>query len=203
MMPVNEGKKSGIMISVGISNRHVHLSAGDRDILFGEGHRLSFLKSLSQKGQFAARETVTLVGLKGSIGNVRILGPERDNTQVEVSRTDMFRLGVNAPVRDSGDIEGTPGLILIGPEGMVELKKGVICAQRHIHADPREAGQLGLKDREEVMARAVNERGLIFDKVLIRIHESFTLELHLDTDEANAACVANSDRMEIFKGGIL
>lgn len=187
------------IINVGVSNRHVHLSERDKDILFGKGYRLTYVKGLSQKGQYAAKESVTLIGTKGSIENVRILGPERKSTQVEISRTDMYKLGVNAPIRDSGDLEGTPGIVLIGPKGMLSLKSGVICAKRHIHMTPDDAVRFGVKDRDEVAVKAKSERGIIFDNVLIRVHESFSLELHLDTDEANAACLKNNDKVEVVK----
>lgn len=187
------------LINVGVSNRHVHLSERDRDILFGKDYKLTYVKSLSQKGQFAAKESITLIGLKGSMEGVRILGPERSNTQVEISRTDMYKLGVDAPVRDSGDIEGTPGIILLGPKGMVNLKNGVICAKRHIHASPEDALWFNVKDKQEVLAFTMGERRIVFCDVLVRVHESFTLELHLDTDEANAAGLKNNDKVEIKK----
>jgi len=190
-------------ISVGISNRHIHLSAREKDILFGAGYMLSYMKSLSQTGQFAARETVTIVGTKGSIENVRILGPERKQTQVEVSRTDMYKLGINAPVRDSGDLEGTPGIIVIGPGGMVSLKEGVICAKRHIHMNHKDASAFNVAERQEVMVKTSGERGTIFSNVLIRVDDSFVLELHLDTDEANAACLGNNDKVEICVAAIV
>ncbi|NJD04421.1 MAG: phosphate propanoyltransferase [Ruminiclostridium sp.] len=185
-------------INVGISNRHVHLSSNHRDVLFGEGSCLTQIKSLSQKGQFAAKECVTLIGLKGSIEGVRVLGPERTETQVEISVTDMYKLGVDAPVRDSGDLAGTPGIILLGPKGMVSLKSGVICAKRHIHASPEDALYFNVKDRQEVLVFTMGERGLLFCNVLVRVHESFTLEFHLDTDEANAAGLKNNDKVRIL-----
>ncbi|MDO8686361.1 MAG: phosphate propanoyltransferase [Clostridiales bacterium] len=184
-------------ISVGISNRHIHLSSKAKDILFGPDYTLTYVKSLSQTGQFATRETVTIVGTKGSIEDVRILGPERKQTQVEVSRTDMYKLGVNAPVRDSGDLDGSPGIVLIGPKGMVNLNRGVICAKRHIHMNPSDATFFNVADRQEVMVKVDNERGLLFSNVLIRIDESFVLEFHIDTDEANAARLQNHDSVEI------
>lgn len=184
-------------INVGISNRHVHLSLMETEILFGKDYKMTYIKSLSQKGQFAAKETVTLIGLKGSIENVRILGPERKETQVEISRTDVYKLGVNAPVRDSGDLENTPGIVIMGPKGMVSLKRGVICAKRHIHMSPEDAEAFMLNDKDEVMVRAKSERGLIFENVLIRVHESFVLEYHIDTDEANASGLRNNDKVEI------
>lgn len=185
-------------VKVGISNRHIHLSSKARDILFGAGYTLTYVKSLSQTGQFAARETVTIVGIKGTIENVRILGPERNQTQVEISRTDMYKLGVNAPVRDSGDLESSPGIVLIGPKGLVNLNKGVICAKRHIHMTPEDAAFFNVSDKQEVIVKADGERGVIFTNVLIRVDKSFVLELHLDTDEANAAGLKNNDSVEII-----
>lgn len=200
LLTMSDKVRKGLkLINVGISNRHIHLSARDRDILFGKDYKFTYIKSLSQKGQFAAKETVTLIGLKDSMENVRILGPERKHTQVEISRTDMYKLGVNAPVRDSGDIEGSPGIILLGPKGIVELKRGVICAKRHIHMNPEDAAFFNLKDKENVWVRVDNERGLIFGQVLVRVHESFSLEFHVDTDEANSAGLKNNDKVEIIE----
>lgn len=186
-------------VTVGISNRHVHLSAQHIELLFGEGSTLTQIKSLSQKGQYAAKECVTLIGLKGSIEGVRILGPERPRTQVEISRTDMYKLGIDTPIRDSGDLDNTPGIILLGPKGMVTLASGVICAKRHFHMHPRDAGNYAVRDNEEVMAFAMSERGVVFRNVLIRVHESFVLEFHIDTDEANAAGLRNGDKVKIIK----
>ena len=186
-------------ISVGISNRHVHLSAQHIELLFGEGSILTQIKSLSQTGQYAAKECVTLIGLKGSIEGARILGPERPRTQVEISRTDMYKLGVDAPIRDSGDLDDTPGIILLGPKGMVTLGSGVICAKRHFHMQPEDAENYDVRNNEEVMAFAMSERGVVFRNVLIRIHESFMLEFHLDTDEANAAGLRNGDKVKIIR----
>lgn len=185
-------------ISVGISNRHVHLSAQHIELLFGEGIALTQIKSLSQKGQYAAKECVTLIGPKGLIEEVRILGPERHSTQVEISRTDMYKLGIDSPVRDSGDLNETPGVILLGPKGMVTIKSGVICAKRHIHMPPDDAENLHVRNSEEVMVLAMSERGVVFQNVLIRIHERYTLEFHLDTDEANAAGLRNGDKVKII-----
>jgi len=184
-------------INVGVSNRHIHLSIKDKEILFGKDYKLTYIKSLSQKGQFAAKETVTIVGTKGSIEGVRILGPERKETQVEISRTDMYKLGVNASVRDSGDLDGTPGIVIIGPKGMVSTKKGVICAKRHIHMSPEDAERFALKDKDEVIVRAKGERGIVFENVLIRVHDTFVLDFHIDTDEANAAGLSNNDAVYI------
>ena len=179
-MAVTEG------IPVGISNRHIHLSAEHMEILFGCGSQLTRQKDLKQVGEFAAAETVTLVGPKGVIRNVRVLGPIRGTTQVEISRTDGFALGVKAPVRDSGDIEGSAGITLAGPCGAVTLEKGVICAARHIHMHNDDARRFGVKDGERVIVEVDGPRGADLKHVLVRVKEDFRLEMHIDTDEANA-----------------
>jgi acetate kinase len=174
-------------IPLSISAHHVHLSQGDFESLFGKGMQLTPRSELSQYGQFAASETVNLIGPKGIIEKVRILGPFRKESQVEISRTEQFKLGIDAPIRDSGDIEGTPGIILEGRAGQLKLNKGVICAKRHIHVSTEEALSLGLRDKDEVMVQIKGVRTLIFGDVLVRVHPSFKLDMHLDTDEANAA----------------
>jgi len=180
-----------LRIPISASVRHIHLCRKDAEALFGAGHQLTPAKALSQPGQFACEETVTVCGPKGPIERVRVLGPERQETQLEISRTDEFKLGVDAPVRASGKLDGTPGIRLEGPVGAVELEKGVIQAARHIHMTPADAGRLGVEDRQWVMVRVGGERGIIFDDVLVRVKESYMLDMHLDTDEANAA---NLDR---------
>lgn len=193
-------KKKEFPIIAGVSNRHVHLSREDLDLLFGKGYKLTPTKDLGQPGQFACKETVTIVGPKGSIENVRILGPERKDTQIEVSLTDAFRLGVMPPVRDSGDIEGTPGITIIGPNGKLEKEKGVIIAKRHIHMLPSDAEKFGVKDKDIVKVIVENgDRKLIFDDVLIRVSEKFALEFHVDTDEANAALLKTGDVVYIVE----
>ncbi len=189
----------GSLIRTGISNRHIHLSRNDLELLFGPGYRLTKIKELSQPGQFAAVERVTIIGPRDSIRDVRILGPERKETQVEVSRTDMYKLGVQAPVRDSGDIEGSPGVMIIGPKGVVQLVKGVICAKRHIHMTSEDARHFNVWDKQEVRVKVLSQRGLIFENVLIRVDDSFALEFHVDTDEANAAWLNNGDMVEIIR----
>ncbi len=174
-------------IPISASVRHIHLSRAHVEALFGAGHQLTPAKGLSQPGQFACEELVTLHGPKGSIAKVRVLGPERGETQVEVSRTDEFKLGLDAPIRPSGKLEGTPGLRLEGSAGSVELEKGVIQAGRHIHMTPADAERLGVEDKQWVMVRVGGERGIIYDDVLVRVKESYALDMHLDTDEANAA----------------
>lgn len=187
-------------VPIGISNRHVHLSQKDLEALFGSGYQLTKMKDLKQPGQFAAKETVVLTGPKGEIQNVRILGPVRGKTQVEISFTDSFKLGVPAPVRESGKIAGTPGLVLTGPAGKLELQEGVIAALRHIHVPPEFAEKFDLHDKEMVEVEVGSVRKTIFQHVLIRVSDKYVLEMHLDTDEANAAGVKNGEFGKIRKG---
>jgi len=193
-------KKKEFPIIAGVSNRHVHLSREDLDLLFGKGYTLTPTKDLGQPGQFACKEMVTIVGPKGSIENVRILGPERKDTQIEISLTDAFKLGIMPPVRDSGDIEGTPGITIIGPNGKLEKEKGVIIAKRHVHMRPSDAEKFGVKDKDIVKVIVENgDRKLIFDDVLIRVSEKFALEFHVDSDEANAALLKTGDIVYIVE----
>lgn len=190
---------SGILeIPIGVSNRHVHLSQEHLEQLFGPGYELTHWKDLGQPGQFACKESVSVVGTKGIIENVRILGPVRKKTQVEISRTDSFKLGLKAPIRDSGDHEGTSGCVLVGPKGMVSLDSGVIIAARHIHMTPADANMFGLKDKDRVSILVDGERGLIFSNVLVRVHKNFALEMHVDMDEANSAWLNNGDKVTII-----
>ena len=168
-------------------------------MLFGPGYELTVKKDLSQTGQYAAEETLIIEGPKSSMKNVRILGPVRKETQVEISRTDAFGLGLKPPVRDSGFLEDSPGLKLIGPKGEVELDKGVIIAQRHIHMNEADAEAFGVKDKDIVSVRVGGERGLIFDNVLVRVRGDFVLEMHIDTDEANAAMLNNGQMVEVLR----
>jgi putative phosphotransacetylase len=186
-------------IPVGVSNRHIHLTEKDLFTLFGEGYKLTNVKFLTQPGQFAAKETVVISGPKGEIKNVRVLGPVRKASQVEISKTDMFALGIIAPVRMSGDIKGTPGIEVIGPNGSVMLNEGLIIAKRHIHMHPDEAKQFGVKDNEVVQVRTNGERALIFDEVVVRVHETFSLDFHIDIDEANAAGLKTGDTIQLVK----
>ncbi|MBW2276499.1 MAG: acetate/propionate family kinase [Deltaproteobacteria bacterium] len=174
-------------IRIGVSAHHVHLCQDHVEQLFGAGHQLTPRNELSQPGQFACEERVNLVGPKGRVDRVRILGPARPRTQVEISRTEEFKLGIDAPIRASGDVESTPGLTLVGSAGELELAEGVICALRHIHVSPENALSFGLRDRDVVRVEVEGERSLVFGDVLVRVHPSFTLEMHIDTDEANAA----------------
>lgn len=186
--PSEEQAPTERVIPVAISARHVHLDQATVDKLFGEGHQLRERKPLSQPGQFAAEETVTIVGPKRSIEGVRVLGPVRSKNQVEVSRTDEFTLGIDAPVRASGKVEDSPGCTLVGPKGEVKLTQGVICAWRHIHMTPDDAAYFGVKDRDVVEVAVDSEgRDLVFGDVLIRVSPKYKLEMHIDTDEGNAA----------------
>ncbi|KLO25066.1 MULTISPECIES: phosphate propanoyltransferase [unclassified Marinitoga] len=191
-------KKTGII--VGVSNRHVHLSKEDLEVLFGEGYELHPIKDLKQPGQYAAEEVVTLVGPKGKIERVRVLGPVRKETQIEISQTDAFKLGVKPPVRDSGDLDGTPGIKIVGPKGEVETKKGLILAKRHIHMLPEDAEKYNVKDKDLVyVAIEKGDRKLIFGDVLIRVSPKYALEFHVDTDEANAALIKTGDEVFIVE----
>ncbi|MEG6586040.1 phosphate propanoyltransferase [Dendrosporobacter sp. 1207_IL3150] len=190
---------SAKQITAGVSARHVHISREHLDILFGEGYELTVMKDLSQPGQFASNEKVDIVSEKGTFKGVRILGPERKQTQVEVSLSDAMKLGLKAPVRDSGDVQNSPGVTIVGPKGSVQLNQGVIVAMRHIHMTPTDAAEFGVSDKEIVQVRCGGERGLLFDNVLIRVNDAFALEMHLDTDEANAAMCKTGDTMELIK----
>jgi acetate kinase len=174
-------------IPVNTSARHVHLAQADVEALFGPGHALRRKADLLQPGQFACEETVTLVGPKGTVERVRILGPTRKQSQVEVSRTEEFKLGIDAPIRASGDLHGSPGITMVGPAGEVRLKEGVICALRHIHMSPEDALRFALRDKDMVRVRVPGERSLVFGDVLVRVSPDYVLEMHIDTDEANAA----------------
>ena len=188
-------------VTVGISARHVHVTREHLEVLYGAGYQLTNKKDLSQPGQFASNETVDVVTEKSTFKNVRILGPERSKSQVEVSMSDAMKLGLkNIPVRDSGDLAGTPGAKLVGPKGEVELTEGVIVASRHIHMTPAEAATFGVKDKDTVKVRCGGERGLVFENVLIRVHEQYALEMHVDTDEGNAALCKTGDQLEVIVG---
>ena len=169
------------------SARHIHLSQEHLDVLFGAGHQLTHKKDLSQPGQFACEERVTVVGPKKEIKNVSILGPVRKESQVELSATDARSIGLNAPVRESGVLEGSAPCKLVGPAGEVELEYGVIVAKRHIHITPEDAQAFGVSDKEIVKVKADSEgRSLIFDDVVVRVSPSYATAMHIDTDEANA-----------------
>lgn len=179
-------------VPVGISNRHIHLSQADLDQLFGAGYQLTPMKELSQPGQFACKETVTICGPKGAIEKVRVLGPVRKETQIEIVAGDCFKLGVKAPAKLSGDLAGTPGITVVGPKGSVQTAQGLIVAQRHIHMAPADAQAYGVQDGQIVKIRVSGLRGGIYDNVAIRVTTSSKLECHLDTEEANAMGVAGA-----------
>jgi putative phosphotransacetylase len=185
-------------VPVGLSNKHLHLSAVDLEKLFGEGYELTPVKDLKQPGQFAAEEKVDIVGPKGTLKGVRVLGPVRPETQVEISKTDARLVGINAPVRESGKLDGTPGIKIVGPAGEVELEKGVIVALRHVHLSPDQAKEAGVKDKQIVSIKFDGERGVVFNNVLVRSGEGHEKEIHLDTDEGNAAGLSNNDIGEII-----
>lgn len=185
--------QDGQKIPVGISNRHVHLSQEDIKLLFGRNGQLTKFKDLSQPGQYACEQKVTLVGKGGVIENVRILGPARIKTQVEVSKADTVKLGIEAPLRESGDLAGAAGITLVGPAGSVTLQEGAIIAARHIHMHTQDAAKLGLNDRDYVAVKTIGPRGLTFNNVIIRVSDKFKLEMHIDIDEANAALLKTND----------
>ncbi|WP_398595196.1 ethanolamine utilization phosphate acetyltransferase EutD [Streptococcus suis] len=181
------------------SGRHIHLSQEDLETLFGKGYSLTKAKDLSQPGQFACKERLTILGPKGSFQNVVILGPVRGATQVEVSLTDCLKLGVNAPIRESGQIEDTPGIVLINGSQLVSLDKGLIVAKRHIHMTPEDAAKANVVNKEIVQVKVGGERGLIFDDVVIRVHPKFATFMHIDYDEANACGFKKGMRGRIIK----
>ena len=174
-------------LRIAVSAHHVHLCRRHVELLFGAGHRLTPLAPLYIDSQFACAETVDLVGPRGRVERVRVLGPERARTQVDISRTEEFELGIDAPVRRSGDLDGTPGLTLASETGRLDLEEGVICAMRHIHMTPEDAVEFGVRAGDQVMVRVEGERELIFGDVLVRVNGAYKLEMHIDTDEANAA----------------
>ena len=192
-------KGNGFLVPVGVSNRHIHLSQEHVEALFGPGYQLTKKKEL-MGGQFASNECCTIVGLKlRAIENVRVLGPARKSTQVEISSTDARKLGINVPVRESGDIAGSAPIAIVGPKGAVYCKEGCIVAARHIHMSPADANACGVSDGDYVSVKVENERGTTFNNVKIRVDESFTLEMHIDTDEANASEIKQGDKVAIIK----
>lgn len=188
-------------VVVEVSARHVHLSQQDLETLFGSGYELTVKKMLSQPGQYASEERVTVVGPKREIAGVSILGPVRKDTQVELSLTDARSIGVKAPVRESGDIAGSAGCKLIGPKGELEIKEGVIAAKRHIHATPADAARMGLSDKQIVSVEipSADGRKLTFGDVVVRVSDSYALAMHIDTDESNAAAMTPNSLGTIIK----
>ena len=194
------GKESGgYQVPVGVSARHIHLTQEHVEVLFGEGYKLTKKKEL-MGGQYACNETVTVVGLKlRAIENVRVLGPVRKASQLEISATDAMKLGVAAPSRESGNVAGSAPVAVVGPKGVIYLQEGCIIAMRHIHMSPADAAAAGVRDGDIVSVKADNERGTVFNQVKIRVNESFTLEMHIDTDEANASKIKTGDKVTIIK----
>lgn len=186
-------------VSAGVSNRHVHLSTKDIEELFGTGYQLTVKKELSQPGEFASEETVTLVGPKGKLPGVRILGPARKNSQAEITVGDAVKLGINAPVRDSGNLEGSGSVVIEVNDKKIDLDQGVIVAGRHLHASTEDAEKHGLKDREIVKVKVEGPRGGTMDNVLVRVSPTYSLDLHVDIEEANALGIKNGDLVTVIQ----
>lgn len=187
-------------IPVGISVRHIHISQKDLEVLFGKGYTLSKKKDLAQPGEFASNELVTVVGPKlRSITNVRILGPVRGKTQVELAKTDGIILGIDPPVRKSGDLAGSESATIVGPKGSITLEEGVIRANRHIHMGPADARSFDVRDNDIVSVEVPGKKALIFKNVQVRVREGWVLEMHLDTDDANAADISFGTRVKLLK----
>lgn len=189
--------KEKLFIPVEASGRHIHLSRADADILFGVGYQFTKVKDLSQPGQYACKERVTVTGPKGSIHNVIVLGPERKQSQMEVSLTDALALGIKAPVRQSGDIKGSPGITVTNGSRSVTLSEGIIVAKRHIHMTPEDAQKFNVKDGEIVKVKVSGSRPVIFEDTVIRVSKDFRTYMHIDYDEANA-CGYNKDSWGII-----
>jgi acetate kinase len=189
-------------IPVAVSARHVHLARATLEVLFGQGHVLRVRHPLSQPGQFAAEETIALVGPRGRLDGVRVLGPSRDADQIELSRSDEIALGIDAPLRVSGDLDNTPGVELVGPAGRVQVAHGVLMPIRHIHMNPADAQRFGVRDRQRVSVAVDSDgRDLVFADVVVRVSADFSLELHLDTDEGNAAGVGPGTTARLLPAG--
>jgi putative phosphotransacetylase len=188
----------GYKVEIGISNKHVHLSDGDLAKLFGQSHTLTVKKELKQPGQFASDELVDVVGPKGTLKGIRVLGPTRKESQIELSMTDARQIGLSLPVRESGKLDGSPGVKLVGPAGELDLAKGAIVALRHIHLSPAQAAEAGVKDTEMVDVKTFGTRPVVFQNVLIRSGDAHTREFHVDTDEGNAAGIKNDEFVEII-----
>ncbi|ARI76319.1 phosphate propanoyltransferase [Halobacillus mangrovi] len=187
-------------VPIGVSARHCHLDKESLEVLFGSGYELSEKAPLSQPGQFAANETVTIAGPRGSITKVRILGPLRSAAQVEVSQTDAFKIGLKPPIRQSGDIEKSSPVTIIGPKGSIYLEQGLIIAQAHIHMSPQDADNFKVKDGDVVEVRVKNpQREVSFSKTIIRVSKKYQLEMHIDTDEANAGSIQTGQKGTLKK----
>lgn len=202
---LEELKDSGLLqqdytkVPVSISARHLHLNQEDLESLFGKGYELTFNRYISQPGQFASNEKVTLISEKGKIENVRVLGPLRSKTQVEISKSDTRLLGIEPVVKSSGDLENTQGLILEGPRGRIALGEGVIVPDRHIHMTPQDANNYGVEDGQKVSIKVDGMKGGILSGVTIRVNPRYKLDFHIDTDDANAFFINNGDKLELIK----
>ena len=185
-------------VTVGVSNRHVHLKQEHLNILFGEGYQLEKKSDLNQPLQFASTALVTLKTEKSIIENVRVLGPVRSYTQVEISKTDAYKLGLNPPVRNSGDLELSEGITIVGPKGEVTINEGCIIATRHIHILPQQVKEYNLEGKDKVSVRVFGEKGGILDDVYLKVSDNSFFELHLDTDDANAHLIKNGDIVDII-----
>lgn len=203
---INELKKSGFSIigdgrtvPVSVSARHIHVQREHLDLLFGENYELTVYKELSQPGQYAANERVKLKTKKGEIPNVRILGPVRNQTQVEITKSDAYLLGLDAEVRDSGDLQNTPGIMIEGPQGTLALTEGLIIADRHIHMTPRDTDVFQVRDGQKVSVKVRGAKPGILGNVTIRVSPNYSLDFHVDTDDANAFMLKTGDLLEIVK----
>lgn len=194
---LNESQTYQFGVSVGVSNRHLHLAEQHKNILFGKNYNLTVLKELSQPGQFACNEVVTIQSSHGEIKNVRILGPFRKETQVEISRSDSRKLKLNPPVRNSGDLQQSEPITIIGPNGTVTLNEGCIIATRHIHLHTSDAQQFGIKNNQKVDVIVRGDKGGILSNVYCKVHDTYALELHIDTDDANAFNIKNGDVLQV------
>lgn len=190
----------GYKLEINASNKHIHLDQDDLDKLFGKGYELTFKKALKQPGQFASEEKVQVIGPKGSFPGIRVLGPLRKDTQLELALTDCRQIGIDAPIRESGNVKGTPGCRLVGPKGEVELEYGVIVAKRHAHFSPEDAKEAGVENGQIVKIKIESEeRTTIYDDVICRVSDSCATEVHVDTDEANAAAMGGGAVCEIVE----
>lgn len=198
MENLSDQYKEERIIPIEASARHVHLSKEDVEKLFGKGYRLTPKRELSQPGQFLSNERVTIIGPKGLFKNVAVLGPERKNTQVEISRTDAITLGVDAPVRESGNIKESASIFISANKNMIEINEGAIVAKRHIHMPPDSAEKFGLEDKQIVSVKVFSDRPIIFEDVLVRVNENYRLNMHIDFDEANACNFKNGIKGQIL-----
>lgn len=199
VLAVTEAVKNAGLVQVEVSARHVHLSEQDFEVLFGQGKTLTPKRELSQIGQYLSEERVILIGPKGEKKNVAVLGPLRKDTQIELSKSDCVMLGINAPVRESGDIKGSAPITIVGPVGTLQLDEGVIIAHKHVHVPEKVAKELGYKDKERVSVEIFTERPVIYKDVILRVSDKFRFRMHIDFDEANAAGVSGFTLGKIIK----